>query len=354
MSTPAMEFSRLASKVLFEVTSSLLDCFNSLKPQFSAMTRNIRLAAPSHRHEYGLWSTDSQVLCRIALALLPFIVWAVCASAWRKTKSSKQVLPRDPRLSALDAFIIPTQSTRQDARLVSFNRDVSMSIELSDLIGGIYSGSIELRNPLDLQALFQDQLHVGKCKISLRVDSRWRMRILKWVVASYSDARKAYPRSSNKYRDQQTLFLDSIPQSDIEDALSKFLVRLPSGNRAKVVFTARNPHIRFMSKSFLYCAIPFVSNDKAATSLSASLDYVVSRVSRAPGVRILSVTNVSAGYAMSLYEAENELVDDSDTRTRFIEHRGEEAWRKERLLLVWEAGLYASGLLDRWVVVVER
>ncbi|KAL0061480.1 hypothetical protein AAF712_011703 [Marasmius tenuissimus] len=229
-------------------------------------------------------------------------------------------------------------------------------MDVADLLERIAVGSLELRDPVDLQAIFQDQLVVrDKCKISLRVGSGWRMRIMTWALSSYADARKMeYTGLGGKSQGEQTLFLDPIPQPDIENTVSKLTTSLPSGTRARIVFTARNPRIRFMSESFLFCAIPFISVGKSATPLSASLDQIVSCLNRVPGLRIATVTNAADRHAISLYEAEWSLVEDRGLRTRFIERRGERCWREHRMMLVWEAGLHASGLLDQWVVVIEK
>ena len=89
----------------------------------------------------------------------------------------------------MTAFVVPTRSSKQNARLVSFTTD-GIVIDLADLLEEITSGSLELRDPSDLQTIFLDQFVVGeKCRISLRVGSGWKMRIMRWALASYVDAR---------------------------------------------------------------------------------------------------------------------------------------------------------------------
>ncbi|KAK1227229.1 hypothetical protein PQX77_009773, partial [Marasmius sp. AFHP31] len=324
MSHPPHDFAHLASKVLSEAKHSVIS-YDHYYPQLRLLARGIRLTtlrlSSSGALRHVPFSSDLRILCLCVLTFALFIFLALSRGRARPLKCTSS---RDSRLPFLTAFVVPTQSSKQDARLVSFTQD-GIVVDVADLLEGIASGSLELRDPVDLQAIFRNQLVVkDKCKISLRVGSGLKMRTMKWALSSYADARKMENKGiGSKPQGEQTLFLDDVPQPDIEDTVSKFTTSLPFGTRARIVFTVRNPRIRFMSESHLFCAIPFISAGKSATPLSISLDQIVSCLNRVPGLRIVTATNAADRHAISLYELEWSLVENKDLRTRFTERRGE-------------------------------
>ncbi|KAG7092798.1 hypothetical protein E1B28_009116 [Marasmius oreades] len=360
----AERFSVLASKVLFEVQISIKRAVSSLEAHYSSALQNLQLSKSQ------LQSLPNDNLFLGFLVFLTAFFGVCLVVLGRKTsKTSKNARPH-LRLSALRSFIVPTHSSKFDPRFASFTR-TGLTMDLPSFLEGILSGTIELRNPMLLQALFRDQLMGGRCGGVLPHSGiQWKVRVLKWVYSSHIETRagslngefihvfkstcygSTYLRTVQE-SPQQTVLLDSVPQQDIETTLSAFLSGLCT-ERANIIFTARNPCVRFMSESFLFSAVPYITRNYTATPLFSSLDHIISYISGFRDVKILSVTNDSEAHAQKLYAAENDLVEKNSSRIRFLERHGERSWREHRLRLVWEAGLHESGLLTKWVIVVTK
>ncbi|KAF9265700.1 hypothetical protein L218DRAFT_1075783 [Marasmius fiardii PR-910] len=348
------KFPQLTSKALLEVQISVSKAVLSLKvhcsyyaPEYlQTLYRSRNQILRSLRDDYPLLGIFFLLIASLAIYFA--ILWA------KKTKTSTPK-NREPRLSALAGFIVPVYSSRFDSRFISFAPN-GWDMDLASFLEEVYSGTIAFRNPMLLQELFRDQLKSRRRSsggIFPYSGMQWKKRVLKWVYHSYVTRETSFPMRLVQENERQTLFLDFSPQQDIEAIILKFLGLLCAGD-AEIVFTACNPSVRFMSESFLFSAVPYVTANRTATPLFCSLDHVISYINRVSEVKILSVTNVSDKHAAELYEAENDLVETTITRNRFLEQHGERSWRENRLKMVWEAGLHASGVLNRWVVVVKK
>ncbi|ESK95085.1 hypothetical protein Moror_13817 [Moniliophthora roreri MCA 2997] len=337
----------------------------SLFSDLSSLQQSLRLSQFPHLTQIeqnfsGLISL-SILLVTLALAILRWLFGP------RHTKAERA--PQVLRCSNLTSFLVPTKSRITGTSILTLHPHW-IALDVTTFLKCIICNILELRDPSHLQLLFQNRLYAGKLSVSLLFGIRWRIRIFHWCMMSYADMRqRSIVLPSELYAPdtlhllppiispslRNTLCLDFIPQSEVESILRNFLHSLPLGTQATIEFTARDPHIPFMSDSFLTCALPFMLRYQQRTSapLFVSLTRVIDTITDFK-MKILSVTNESDEYAQELYTRERDMLIDRALRTRFIQQHGETVWREHRLMVVWEAGLHATGLLNRWVVVFRK
>ncbi|THU88599.1 hypothetical protein K435DRAFT_729781, partial [Dendrothele bispora CBS 962.96] len=168
-----------------------------------------------------------------------------------------------------------------------------------------------------------------------------------------------------------TFCLDFVPYLQFDVCVRKFIKSLHCGQSATITFSALAPHIRFLSKNFILSAVPFMPRtylddadsdpadvrrfERAYTPLFVSLTRLTELLcSTSPQITIKCVEQVSDEYSQSLLTLERMLLQDKIVRDVLIRRWSLSGWREHRLMLAWEAGLFSSGLLHRWKVVIDK
>lgn len=86
-----------------------------------------------------------------------------------------------------------------------------------------------------------------------------------------------------------------------------------------------------------------------------SLENILQLLCSGPqALTIDSVQNVSEQYIGCLQDYIEDLTHESSIRNKFVAQWGMEGWREEQLMGYWEAALFSSGILARWLVVVRK
>ncbi|KAJ3851052.1 hypothetical protein EV368DRAFT_83917 [Lentinula lateritia] len=322
----------------------------------------------------------------------------------------------------------------------------AVEIEAAILLAGLVSGKLELRDrwmeeegdvgtkgsnhsdfdhsrskdSLDeLISLMKGSLEVGEYQFKLNVGKKMWASVASWVVlAGYGGTttapktkdvdflqctRYAQRASSGQYapiirsiqplhpESTMKLDLDFVPYASFESTVKAFIHSMPlSENQnidAVLEFTVLAPHVKWLSREYVLCAIPFMyTNGRNANSITKSdttpppmptptpmllsLKQVIENLtslSSSSSLQILSCTNTSSEYSSSLREVvrERDLGGlDGGLNTQGHAHGecggyggcGEESssWNRERSMMLWQAAILRAGWVQRWVVVVSR
>lgn len=147
--------------------------------------------------------------------------------------------------------------------------------------------------------------------------------------------------------------LDHIPSHKVErEALRIQKTRLP-GATFSIEFTCFASGIGFLSPSYILCLVPFLYASRGSSvPLTLSLLKVIGFLTN-DFVSILAITNISSEQADILRFQEQTMVHKSDLRNRLLREVGLMGWRRQRFMLLWEAGLLSAGLLCRWRIALK-
>lgn len=160
--------------------------------------------------------------------------------------------------------------------------------------------------------------------------------------------------------------LDFVPYHDLQVELRRIHELHRQKNATVIEFSCLGTGVRLMSSDFVLCAVPFLQQDDAkdthtyTTRISRTsmpffmqMHDVISILTSSRATTIKSVMNISYEHAETLYKVERELVNDRNLRIQHIKDIGLAGWRKDRLMLAWEAGLLSSRLLVRWRITLS-
>ena len=161
------------------------------------------------------------------------------------------------------------------------------------------------------------------------------------------------------------LDLDFIPFHHLEKEINKIQCSIPSGSTI-LEFSCLAPAVRFMSRDFILCAIPFLLRSykdsreapkhkrTTAPLLTRFNTFVALLSSESTTIRIRSIVDISRWHAHSLLQLEERLSNDRHLRTACVQEEGIAGWREKKFMLAWEAGLLRAGFLMRWRVVLVK
>ncbi|KAJ3890373.1 hypothetical protein GG344DRAFT_66348 [Lentinula edodes] len=326
-----------------------------------------------------------------------------------------------------------------------------VEIEAAVLLAGLASGKLELRDrwmgeegnddfstkgpnhsdfnhshykdSLDeLISLMKGSLEVDEYQFKLKVGKKMWASVASWVVlAGYggtttapkikgvdflqctryvqrAPSRQYEPiiRSIQPFRSESTmrLDLDFVPYASFESTVKSFIHSMPlSANQnidAVLEFTVLAPHVKWLSREYVLCAIPFMyTNGRNANSIIKSdatppptltptpmllslkqVIEILTSLSSSSSLQILSCTNTSSECFSSLREIvrERDLVGleglDGGSNPKGHAHsecggcggcgEGSSSWMRERSMVLWQAAILRAGWVQRWVVVVEK
>ena len=172
-------------------------------------------------------------------------------------------------------------------------------------------------------------------------------------------------RNLNTGASTYPLDLDFVPFHHLENEISKIRSSLPSGSTI-LEFSCLAPAVRFMSRDFILCALPFLLrpykdskeapkyNRSTAPLLTRFHTFVALLSSESSTIRIRSIVDISRWHAHSLLQLEESLSNDRHLRMTCVEEEGIAGWREKKFMLAWEAGLLRAGYLTRWQVVLVK
>ncbi|KAH7923480.1 hypothetical protein BV22DRAFT_1130626 [Leucogyrophana mollusca] len=425
------------------------------------------------------WISDFQLhglqpeILVLSLPILATFVWAFLRHHARTQR--EDVSQTHSALEALLAIASPTCSLWPRryidlARAAALRPARRFALPLSALMDDIYTGAIELRDPVeDLPRLLGRGTPVYAWTIALRVERTWFFAVLDWLAFAKVDNFRGFlmltdlmlsfaigvlrsaavvPPQSTPIPDPLVLplisicrgahldvvhALDTLPYAHLEQFIGALKARHSNSintlesrttprTRTIFEFTALAPGVSFLSAAYIAAAVPFLPRrhtrsdlshpsrgsrntpdagnpqgnassqgtdlpQRTTTPLQISLPRVIELL-KLHALTIQSITNVSRAYAALLVETHDALggeqvrrEDDSLGRCEddspahhdahglmdhhaqdqdrdqgsaqaFITKWGPSAWREHRFLLAWEAALFASGSLERWVVVL--
>ena len=160
------------------------------------------------------------------------------------------------------------------------------------------------------------------------------------------------------------LDLDFVPFHHLEKEIKKVQSSLQSGSTITLEFSCLAPAVRFMSRNFILCAIPFLlhtySESKEAPKHSRTTGALLTRfhtfvaLLSSESSSITSIVDISRWHAHSLLQLEERLSNDRHLRMTCVQDEGIAKWREKKFMLAWEAGLLRAGLLTRWRVVLVK
>ncbi|KAK7693955.1 hypothetical protein QCA50_003530 [Cerrena zonata] len=322
----------------------------------------------------------------------------------RNTRKMRRPLDVRPALTALSALVVPTTSRWTSAfitlaRRATNSHDPSIFIPLSLLHSSVKSGRIELRNSKRvLSSLLCDELNIEGWRIRLKVEGVWQRR-LRWTsltsrVSSWKyepdevtfwtstmegllaitspEARTSllsFP-STESFQEHAipVLALDAIPDS----YLPSFIRDLQNRSEKLFVLTCvtRSMTEPLQDTASILTSIPFLFPRYSATRptgnkfANRSSQTFASNTSIYGVVKILTsmqspfvvecMRNVSGVYANALQGYVERLETDSELRTDCVKACGISGWREEKFWSTWEAALFTSGMLSRWVLLVSK
>ncbi|KAJ4463473.1 hypothetical protein C8J55DRAFT_494337 [Lentinula edodes] len=340
---------------------------------------------------------------------------------------------------ALSSVIIPTSLSGKSRFLASFLRVAGAArIEAAALLAGLVSGKLELRDrsrwigeegnddfgtkgpnhsrskdSLDkLILLMKGSLEVDEYQFKLKVGKKMWASVASWVVlAGYGGTTTAPKtkgvdflqstryvqrapsgqhapiiRSIQPFYSESTmrLDLDFVPYASFESTVKAFIHSMPlSENQnidAVLEFTVLAPHVEWLSREYVLCAIPFMyTNGRNANSIIKSdatppptltptpmllsLKQVIENLtslSSSSSLQILSCTKTSSEWSLSLREIvrERDLVG-LDGGLNFKGHAHSEcggyrgceeessSWMRERSMMLWQAVILRAGWVQR-------
>ncbi|KAJ3902048.1 hypothetical protein F5879DRAFT_965890 [Lentinula edodes] len=318
-----------------------------------------------------------------------------------------------------------------------------VEIEAAALLAGLVSGKLELRDrwigeegnddfgtkgpnhshykdSLDeLISLMKGSLEVDEYQFKLKVGKKMWASVASWVVLAGYGGTTTAPKtkgvdflqctryvqraSSGQYapiirsiqpfysESTMKLDLDFVPYASFESTLKAFIHSMPlSENQnidAVLEFTVLAPHVKWLSREYVLCAIPFMyTNGRNANSIIESdatppptltptpmllslkqVIEILTSLSSSSSLQILSCTNTSSECSSSLREIvrERDLVGlDGGLNPKGHAHsecggyggcgEGSSSWMRERSMMLWQAAILRAGWVQRWVVVVGR
>ncbi|KAJ4463477.1 hypothetical protein C8J55DRAFT_531656, partial [Lentinula edodes] len=352
------------------------------------------------------------------------------------------------RVSRVAAVTVPRYANDADkvSGVVDPENVVNVvEIEAAVLLAGLVSGKLELRDrwmgeegddefgtkgpnhsrskdSLDeLISLMKGSLEVDEYQFKLKVGKKMWASVASWVVlAGYGSTTTAPKikgvdflqctryvrrassgqhapiiRSIQPFYSESTmrLDLDFVPYASFESTVKAFIHSMPlSENQnidAVLEFTVLAPHVKWLSREYVLCAIPFMyTNGRNANSIIKSdatppptltptpmllsLKQVIENLtslSSSSSLQILSCTNTSSKCSSSLREIvrERDLVGleglDGGSNPKGHAHsecggyggcgEGSSSWMRERSMMLWQAAILRAGWVQRWVVVVS-
>ncbi|KAJ3877159.1 hypothetical protein F5051DRAFT_504115 [Lentinula edodes] len=317
-----------------------------------------------------------------------------------------------------------------------------VEIEAAALLAGLISGKLELRDrwigeegnddfgtkgsnhshykdSLDeLISLMKGSFEVDEYQFKLKVGKKMWASVASWVVlAGYGGTTTAPKikgvdflqctryvrrassgqhapiiRSIQPFYSESTmrLDLDFVPYASFESTVKAFIHSMPHSENqnidAVLEFTVLAPHVKWLSREYVLCAIPFMyPNGRNANSIIKSdatppptltptpmllsLKQVIENLtslSSSSSLQILSCTNTSSKCSSSLREIvrERDLVGlDGGLNPKGHAHsecggyRGcgeSSSWMRERSMMLWQAAILRAGWVQRWVVVCSH
>ena len=172
------------------------------------------------------------------------------------------------------------------------------------------------------------------------------------------------PRNSNVGASTYPLDLDFVPFHHLGKEINKVQSSLQSGSTIILEFSCLAPAVRFMSRDFILCAIPFLlrtyKNSKEAPKHSRTTAPLLTRFNTLVALlssessKIRSIVDISRWHAHSLLQLEERLSNDRHLRMTCVQEEGITGWREKKFMLAWEAGLLRAGFLTRWRVVLVK
>lgn len=179
-----------------------------------------------------------------------------------------------------------------------------------------------------------------------------RLKILSGSDVDWSES--DHPSFTRSYND-----LDHIPIRRIEFELLNIQRTHLSGATFSIEFTCFAPGVAFLSSCYILCLVPFLYASRGHqyrthrfSVLALSLQKVIGLLNNRYA-SILTVTNISSKQAAVLCCRERDMVYNGNLRNRLISDEGLVGWRRERFMLLWEAGLLSAGLLFRWRIILK-
>jgi hypothetical protein len=163
-----------------------------------------------------------------------------------------------------------------------------------------------------------------------------------------------------------SLDLDFVPFHHLEKEIIKIQSSLSLGSTIILEFSCLAPAVRFMSRDFILCSIPFLlrtykgSNLKEAPKHSRTTSPLLTRFNTfvallsSESSKIRSIVDISRWHAHSLLQLEERLSNDRHLRMTCVQEEGIAGWREKKFMLAWEAGLLRAGFLTRWRVVLVK
>ncbi|KAH7869654.1 uncharacterized protein C8R40DRAFT_1130235 [Lentinula edodes] len=350
------------------------------------------------------------------------------------------------RVSRVAAVTVPRYANDADkiSGVVDPGKVVNVvEIEAAVLLAGLVSGKLELRDrwmgeegdddfgikgpnhsrskdSLDeLISLMKGSLEVYEYQFKLKVGKKMWASVASWVVLAGYGGTTTAPKtkgvdflqctryvqraSSGQYapiirsiqpfysESTMKLDLDFVPYASFESTLKAFIHSMPlSENQnidAVLEFTVLAPHVKWLSREYVLCAIPFMyTNGRNANSIIESdatppptltptpmllslkqVIEILTSLSSSSSLQILSCTNTSSECSSSLREIvrERDLVGldgglnpKGHARSECGGYggcgEGSSSWMRERSMMLWQAAILRAGWVQRWVVVVGR
>lgn len=165
--------------------------------------------------------------------------------------------------------------------------------------------------------------------------------------------------------------LDAIPYHQVAAYIRAFQATLDPGLSAFIGFSTSGSSVQSDRDQFLLASIPFLprryiktasssvdfpqSARRTLTPLLTSFTQVLELITSGPSpLAVESVQNVSDGYIAFLEDYVQELTYLPSARDKFVSQWGMAGWREERLLGSWEAALFSSAIMSRWLVLVSK
>ncbi|KIK63752.1 hypothetical protein GYMLUDRAFT_40817 [Collybiopsis luxurians FD-317 M1] len=349
--------------------SNYLPCFDSLCSQLALVNSPVHSFLSTMRHEFsGLQQRERSLIAAIGFGL-SILFYLVSISVFlrytrKKTKSAKSTLNSSSFVNrhqqihrALSSFIVPTPQGRSRfpadfylaSTQISSSNVNAIKLDLAIFLARLLSGRLELREDSlgSLESLVKGSLCVDEYQTTLSVGKKMWADVASWILlGSYGSSGGAM---ANKNSTQGVLDLDFVPYGSLESTIKSLVLSLPFGSRAVVEFTTLSPHIKWLSKDFALCAVPFLYSRQDSqmeaptpTPMLLSLNQVIAILSLrcySPSLGIISCTNSSADFSTNLQRLARELAP---------------CHVEQKALHLWQAALLNAGLIHRWVVVVSK
>lgn len=190
------------------------------------------------------------------------------------------------------------------------------------------------------------------------------------LAITSSEARISLLPLSDTFRDQAipVLALDAVPES----YLPSFIRDLQNRSEGHFILTCvtRSTTEPLQDRSSILASIPFLfprysangpagrkfvkRGSQAFTSTMSTHSVIKILTSKQSSFAVEYVRNVSGVYADALRGYVERLETDKELRAECIKACGIGGWREEKFWSTWEAALFSSGILSRWVLLVSK